>query len=218
VLYGENIWRIDIGVFSTGWDDFLLLLFIGRPKSFDLRPVWKFLRRFNISIIVRCQEDISLVRTAISSISQFLSKIPKLDSLHIMLHAGNPHRRPRIEDTSHLSQVLERFSQVRLVQTVIIDGVPPFYTDYLTRSMTKSPLSDLQKQYGTVCEYANASQFFTALEQAYLALAREDADKLDHLVEEIFLRSTCRVRRACENLADPGTRSANSQDDAEDHA
>jgi hypothetical protein len=210
VLYGENTWRIDIGVFSSGWDDFVLLLFFGRPGSFDLRPVWKFLRRFDLSIIVRCRQDVSLVRNAVGSISQFLSKIPKLDRLHIMLYAGNPgnsHRQRQMEDTRHLSHVLERLSQVRPVQSVIINGVPPFYTDYLTRSMTMSPLSDLQKQYDTVCGYSNTFQYFTALEQAYIALAREDADKLDKLVEEI-------LRRAWEHVTDPGTRPANLQADA----
>jgi hypothetical protein len=35
MLYSENTWWIDIGVFSSGWDDFVLLLFFGRPESFD---------------------------------------------------------------------------------------------------------------------------------------------------------------------------------------
>ena len=193
VLYGENVWLIDIGVFRTNWDDSVLLEFIGRPTSFDLRPICKFLRRFKITITMRCHEDIPLARNAVGRLADFLSTIPQLDCLNITLLTGVPLR-PRIQDIGCLGQVLERLSQVRPVGSVVFEGVPPFYNEYLTRSITKSPLSDIQKLYNTVCDLAHLSHL-TALGQAYDALASGNAEQLNILVEEIRTTNTDRLER-----------------------
>jgi hypothetical protein len=184
VLYGENVWEIRIGVVGLTWEQYRNNRDCVRLNA---EPLFRYLRKFSILVTVDGVEDLPLIQLFTVKVCNFLSTLKNLELVSIRLQVTKSRLK-----TENLCYILERFSQVRPVQTVIIRGVSPFFKNYLTHCMNGLPLKGLQSMFHIVCLCANVCKNDTndaKMVKAYRALKTKNSKRLESLMAGIVPRA-----------------------------
>jgi hypothetical protein len=196
ILYSENIFSMQIFEKADGPRAYFL-----KCDHFGLegQVMWglrlKDMKRFDISVWLQTEEDFWDTKAAVRAVCNVLSRIPQLDYLHITLDG-------RGFDAQSFPRVLESFTLLRNIESVLVDGVPPVYTQYLQSKLTGcSPLDHLPKMYEALEFYAGPFDCCEeALQDACGAVEEDNVDRFQRVREEIITIVTKRMANAKDNL------------------
>ena len=199
VLYSDNIWSMKIWDKAGGPRAYFLNcdhFGLDAEERFGLRL--KDMRRFKILVELQADYEFWNVKAAVRAVCNVLSEIPHLDYLHITLDGRGQF------DAESFPRALESFTLLRNVHSVVLDGVPPVYAQYMKSKMTGcSPLDHLPKMYEALEFYAGPFDCCEeGLQDACEAMEEDDIDRFKCAREEIITIVTDRMTNARDHLFD----------------